>query len=282
MTEIGHSPMGKKMYIVFISSEKNIGNLEKLRTINKELALNPDLTEKQRGDLVRDGKVFFLATLSIHASEVGPAQASPLIAWKLLTSDEPQVKKILDDVVFMVVPTHNPDGMDMIVSWYAQNKGTRYEKSPFPGVYHKYLGHDNNRDYNNLSQEDSKAVSRLYSTEWYPQVHTDKHQMGMTGPRYFVPPYHDPLSENIDPELWNWIGVFGANILKDMTKDSLAGIAQHYIYDDFWPGSTNTSVWKNIIGILTEAHIPKSGLFMEIFCLILNSVSINHGNIFLI
>jgi hypothetical protein len=40
MVENGQSPMGKKMYIAFISSEKNIKNLDKLREINKMLALD--------------------------------------------------------------------------------------------------------------------------------------------------------------------------------------------------------------------------------------------------
>ena len=44
LVENGHSPMGRKMYIAFISSEKNINNLERLRKINRELALNPDLS----------------------------------------------------------------------------------------------------------------------------------------------------------------------------------------------------------------------------------------------
>src|SRR4030042_4786995 len=47
LVENGMSPMGKKMYIVFISSEENIRNLDKLRGINRELALNPTLSEKK-------------------------------------------------------------------------------------------------------------------------------------------------------------------------------------------------------------------------------------------
>jgi hypothetical protein len=252
MLEIGQSPQGRKMYVVFISSEENIKNLENLKAINKQLALNAELSDNKRDELVREGKVFLMATLSMHSTEVGPAQASPLIAWQLVTSQDPSILKIRNDVVYMVVPTHNPDGMDMVVDNYNKNKGTRYERSSFPGVYHKYLGHDNNRDFNNLTQEDSRAVSRLYSTEWFPQVLTDKHQMGMTGPRYFVPPYHDPISENIDADLWNWIGIFGANLMRDMTKDGLAGVSNKNGFDNYWPGSTKTCLWKNVITFLTE------------------------------
>jgi hypothetical protein len=252
MMETGQSPMGRKMYVVFISSEDNIKNLDKLKSVNKQLALDATLSEKGRNNLIKEGKVFMMVTLSMHSTEVGPAQASPLTAWHLITSGDPTVETILKNVVLMVVPTHNPDGMEMVVDYYKKVKGTKYEKSDFPGIYHKYLGHDNNRDYNNLTQDDSKAVSGLQSTEWYPQVFNDKHQMGMTGPRYFVPPYHDPIAENVDPEMWNWVGLFGSNLIKNMTEDSLAGVSHNYSFDNYWPGSTKTCLWKNIITFLTE------------------------------
>jgi len=81
----------------------------------------------------------------------------------------------------------------------------------------------------------------------------EKHQMGSRGPRYFVPPMHDPIAENINETVWNWTWVFGSNMITDMTKQGLAGISQHYLFDDYWPGSTETCLWKNVIGMLTEA-----------------------------
>ena len=137
LVENGQSPMGKKMYIAFISSEKNINNLEKLREINKELAINPDLPEKKQAEYIKDGKIFFLATLSMHSSEVAPSQAAPLIAHKLITSENPLIKKYLDDVVYMMVPNHNPDGMNMVVENYNKYKGTQYEGASLPRVYNK-------------------------------------------------------------------------------------------------------------------------------------------------
>jgi hypothetical protein len=105
MEEIGVSPMGRKMYLVFISSEKNINNLPRLREINRELALNPSLAEARRKEYISEGKVFFLATLSMHSTEVAPSQAAPLIAYQLVTTGDPLIKKYLDDVVYMMVPT---------------------------------------------------------------------------------------------------------------------------------------------------------------------------------
>ena len=265
LVDIGKSPMGRPMYIAFLSSAENIARLDELKEINKKLALDADLSKTERAQLIKNGKVFVLGTLSMHSGEVGPAQASPLIAYELITSKDEDVLKWLDDAVYMMVPNHNPDGMDMIVENYLKYKGTKYEGSSMPGVYHKYVGHDNNRDFITLSQSDNAAIAAIYNLTWYPQVMVEKHQMGSTGIRYFVAPPHDPIAENVDAGIWNWVGLFGSNLVKDMTKDGLKGVGQHTIFDMYWPGSTETALWKNVIGLLTEGASAKtaSPIFIE-------------------
>ncbi len=265
LEEIGESPMGKPMYITFISSAENINRLEELRGINRELALNPEIEEEALNDMVERGRVFVLATLSMHASEVAPSQSAALVAHELAATTDEEKLSWLDDVVYMMVPSHNPDGMDMVVEYYNKHVGTRYEGASLPRVYHKYVGHDNNRDFIILTQEDNRAISRIYSETWFPQVMVEKHQMGSTGARYFVPPFHDPVAENIPPGLFQWMGVFGQHMATDMTLEGLSGVSQRYIFDNYWPGSTETCQWKNVIGFLTEAASVKTAtpVFIE-------------------
>ena len=66
---------------------------------------------------------------------------------KWQTTNNPEMLEWLDDVVYMLVPSHNPDGMDMIVDFYNETKGTKYEGGNMPQVYHKYVGHDINRRF---------------------------------------------------------------------------------------------------------------------------------------
>lgn len=265
LVEIGKSPLGKPMVVAFISSEKNIRELDSLKAINRKLALDPNLSEAEREALFSQGKVFILGTLSMHSEEVAPTQASALIIYDLITTHDPVKLEWLNNVVYMIVPNHNPDGMDMIVNHYKKYKGTKYEGSSFPGVYHKYIGHDNNRDYVVLTQSDTRAVSAIYSLEWFPQVMVDKHQMGSAGVRYFIPPPHDPIAENVDAGLWNWSSLFGSNMMKDMNLQGLSGVACKFLFDDYWPGSTQTCIWKNVIAFLTEGASAKvaSPVFVE-------------------
>ncbi len=257
MVEIGKSPEGRTMYIAFLSSPGNIENLNNLKEINKRLALDTEIPQHEKEELISAGKVFLLGTLSMHSTEVGPSQSAAFIAYDLATTNDASKLQWLEDVVYMMVPCHNPDGMDMVINHYHKYKGTKYEGSSMPRVYHKYVGHDNNRDFVTLSQEDTKVIARIYNLEWYPQVMVEKHQMGSTGTRYFVPPMHDPIAVNIDAGIWNWTKIFGTNMMKDMTREGLQGISQSYLFDDYWPGSTETCLWKGVIGMLTEAASVK-------------------------
>lgn len=251
--ETGQTELGKPMYLVFISSAGNLQNLDRLKAINRRLALDPEIPEGERQALIREGKTFLIATMSMHANETGPAQAVPLIVYNLVSGAEPNMTEYLNDMVLMIVPSHNPDGQDMVVEHYNKYLGTPYEGSSHPGVYHKYVGHNINRDFITLSMKENQSISDIYSREWFPHVLIEKHQMGMTGVRYFVPPNHDPIAENIDESLWNWSWVFGSNMSRDMTASGLSGISQQYIFDNYWPGSTETSLWKNTISLLSEA-----------------------------
>jgi len=251
--EIGQSEFGRPMYLVFISSPENIRRLEELKEINRRLALDPNIPEQERQQLIEIGRAFVLVTLSMHSNEIGPSQAAPLMAYNLITGVEPDMPEHLENVVFMMVPSHNPDGHDMMVDHYNKYLGTPFEGSILPGVYHRYVGHNINRDFITLAMKENQVVAEIYSKTWHPHVLVEKHQMGMGGVRYFVPPYHDPIAQNIDPTLWNWSWVFGSAMSRDMTAKGLQGVSQHYLFDNYWPGHTGTSLWKNTISMLTEA-----------------------------
>ncbi len=251
--QVGRTTLDRPMVLALISSPDNLARLDELREINRRLALDPAIDDTERASLIARGRVFLLATLSMHSTEVAPAQTLPVLVHQLATADDPATRDWLDDVVVMVLACLNPDGMDMVVEHYRANVGTPYEGSSMPGLYHHFVGHDNNRDFVVLTQSESRALNRLISSDWYPQVHVDKHQMGRTGPRYFVPEYHDPIAENIDARLWVWSDVFGSAMAAEMTDDGLTGVASHWVFDEYWPGASTTGHWKNVISLLTEA-----------------------------
>jgi hypothetical protein len=202
---------------------------------------------------VREGKVFLLITCNIHSTEVGASQMAMEWAHALATAEDDVTRRRLDELVLLLMPSINPDGLMLEAEWYRKNLGTRYEGGRMPWLYHHYVGHDNNRDWFMLTQKETRAVSRAVYHEWFPQVWLDEHQMGGTGPRIFVPPYSEPVDPDIHPLVWRDVNLIGANMAFRLEQAQKSGVIYGYVFDAYWPGGTkNTAWWKNISGLLTE------------------------------
>ena len=100
-----------------------------------------------------------LITCSIHATEVASTHSAIQFVYNLLTQDTPKFRAILDNVIIVLVPSQNPDGLDIVTRWYRKTLGTPYEGTSPPELYHKYVGHDNNRDWYIFSQPETRLTA---------------------------------------------------------------------------------------------------------------------------
>nr|MDP2498379.1 M14 family zinc carboxypeptidase [Candidatus Palauibacterales bacterium] len=126
LREVGTSVQGRPLYVAYVSSRENLQNLEEYRDISRRLArAEVDSAEARR--LSREGKAFVWIDAGLHSTEVSPAQAMPNTAYRLVTSEDPEVRKIRENTIVMLMPVMNPDGLDIVVDWYREQKGTRFE-----------------------------------------------------------------------------------------------------------------------------------------------------------
>jgi hypothetical protein len=233
---------------------ETLKNLDHYKQLERRLYFqNGPPTDAEREEIFRSGKSVVLVTCNIHSTEIGASQMALELVHRLATEQSPLVKKILDNVIFLLVPSLNPDGQIMVTDWYNKNVGTEYEASPMPWLYHPYVGHDDNRDMYMFTQMESQLTAQLLWHDWFPSVWLDEHQMGSQGARIFVMPATDPINPNVHPLIYRWNGVFGQAQAAALEAAGKEGIIYNSTYTNFWQGAMAWSGWwHNQIGLLTE------------------------------
>lgn len=250
---LGKTTLGEEMFMAVISSEENLRNKARYQEIARKLADPRGLSREQIDALAGEGKAIFLLTCNIHANEIGSSQMAMEWAYKLVTAQDVETKRRLNDVIVLLVPSLNPDGQIMVTDWYRKYLGTKYEGGPMPYLYHHYVGHDNNRDWYMLTQIETKNVNHMVYHEWFPQFWLDEHQMGYYGPRIYIPPNADPVAKLVNPLVHRGNNLVGADMGWRLEEAGKSGVIYNYSFDAYWPGGTrNTGWWKNMYGVLTE------------------------------
>ena len=196
--ELGKTTMGNPYVLVTISSPENLKRLDRLVEINRRLADPRKTTETEAAALAGEGRAFYFLYATIHSNEVGNGQSIVLLGHKLATDDSPETRAILDNTVLLLVPSQNPDGQYLMVDHWYKTKGTKLERE-YPDLYHKYAGHDDNRDWFMFTQKETRLNVEKVQNAYKPVITHDMHQQGATGSRMFVPPYDDPYDPNIHP-----------------------------------------------------------------------------------
>jgi len=254
VVEIGRSTLGKPIIMAIITSEENMAQLDKYKTIARRLRDARGLSEEEARQLAREGKVIVMITCNIHSTEIGSAQMSMEFAYNLVTGRTPfEADKILKEVIVLLVPSTNPDGEQMVVEWYRKYVGTKYEGGRMPWLYHPYAGHDDNRDWFMFNLVETRAVTKVLYHDWIPQIHIDEHQMGSTGARLFIPPFMDPPLPNVHPLLWRGVALCGMNMAYDLQKEGFKGVVHGRSFTGWWIGACDDTSWlHNCIGLLSE------------------------------
>ncbi|MBL8232670.1 MAG: hypothetical protein JNL98_29500, partial [Bryobacterales bacterium] len=251
--ELGKTSNGHPYLSVTISAPKTIADLDSYRATQRRLTYSASLPPAEAEKLMATHKAILLITCNIHATEIGSSQMVLELVHRLATEDSPFVRNVLDNVIFVLVPSANPDGQILVTDWYNQNLGTPYEFSAMPWLYHKYTGHDNNRDAFMNTQVESRILNKLTYKDWLPHVFLDEHQMGNTGPRIFVPPFKNPVNPNVDPVIWQLNGLFGYAMGNALHEKGYTGIINDVMYTSWWQGGfVMQAWWHNMVGLLTE------------------------------
>lgn len=253
--DIGRTAEGRTMLMAVVTSPGNHGRLARYKDISKRLALAKDLTDAEARRLAGEGKAVVWIDGGLHATEILGSQQLVELVWRMVSGEDAETRRILDDVILLAVPA-NPDGMDLVADWYMREKEpSKRSMSGVPVLYQKYIGHDNNRDFYMNTQVETKAMSRQLYIDWHPQILYNHHQSGPAGTVLFAPPFRDPFNYVFDPLIPVGIDLVSASMHNRFVTEGKPGATMRSGagYSTWWNGGLRSAgYFHNIIGILTE------------------------------
>lgn len=252
ITEVGRSTEDRPVPLVFISSPANLAKLEEIRANQRRMAL-AEVEEAEARRIAEAAPAVVWIDTTMHSSETVPGQSAPLLAYRLLSDNSRETRRILEHVVLLLVPTMNPDGMQWVNEWYRKNVGTEYELAPYPGLYQRYAGHDNNRDWYMLNLKETRNAAKVLFEEWFPHIVYNQHQVAPFPARIFIPPYAEPMNPNIPAAVMEGISMIGLAMKERLALEGKTGAVSYANFDGWWNGGLrSTPAFHNMHGILTE------------------------------
>jgi hypothetical protein len=258
---IGYTEEGRPELMGIITSPANHQNLSSYKEIARRMALAEGIDEAEARRLSQEGKAVVWIDGGLHATEVLGAQQILELVYRLNSRSDPETLRLLDDLIILAVHA-NPDGMELVSNWYYrtdQAGGTPEERnhSGIPVLYHKYAGHDNNRDFYMGNLAETTNMLRVQYREWFPQIIYNHHQTGPQGTIMFAPPFRNPPNHFLDPLVMTTLDQVGSAMHHRFVQEGKGGTTMRSgaSYSIWWNGGLRTTPYfHNAIGLLTETR----------------------------
>jgi hypothetical protein len=256
ITTIGQTAQLREQFLVTISSEKNLANLDDI--LVERNVYQKKSSPNNKKPLEQEPLVLWLG-YSVHGDELSGANAAMVVAYYLAASTENTIETMLDNTIIVLEPSINPDGMDRFVNWVTTYRGSASNSDPEHIEHHQgwisgrtnHFWFDLNRDWLLLTQQESQHRLK-YFHQYQPNVVGDYHEMGPNSSYFFQPGILSrthPLTPKQNITLTKALAKYHA---KALDKAQRLYFSEEQ-YDDFFYGKGSTYPDINgSIGVLFE------------------------------
>jgi hypothetical protein len=247
LERIGRSHGHRPQLLLTFASPERLADIDEIRAGRQEAARNGE------------GPPVVWMGYSVHGNEASGVSAALIMAWYLAAGQDERVERWLDEMILVMEPAINPDGIDRFAHWVNMHRGRhpsadsddREHAEGWPDGRTNYYWFDLNRDWLPVVHPVSQNRLRHYH-RWRPHVITDHHEMGRNSTFFFqpgIPERANPLISERNQELTGEIAEFHGRALDAAEQPFYARES----FDDFYigKGSTYPDVTGGI-GILFE------------------------------
>ncbi len=253
-TVIGKTEEGRDQFMLVVTSAENQKKLDEYKRISQQLA-NAEISAEAAAQMSKTGKAVVWIDGGLHSTETVGIHQLIETAYQLLSRNDDETKRILDDVIILM--THaNPDGQELMSNWYMRESNPeKRSTSNLPRLYEKYAGHDNNRDFYMQNLKESQNIGRQLFIEWIPQIMYNHHQSGPAGSVVAGAPYRDPFNYVFDPLIVTGLDAIGAAMQNRLNAEGKPGYTSKSgsVFSTWYNGGLRTTTYfHNMIGLLTE------------------------------
>ena len=228
---IGKSEEGREMILAAVSSEENLGRIDRYKQITAKLADPRKTTDAETADLVREAKPFYWLSGSIHSPETGSPEMLMELAYRLAVEDSAHVQAIRKNLIVLITPVVEVDGRDRMVDIYRYRKANPGKQAPGLVYWGKYVAHDNNRDAMGMALALSNVMMKTF-LEWHPQVFHDLHE---SVPYLYTSTGTGPYNSWLDPIVVSEWQKLAYHEIEGMTRRGVPGVWTHGFYDGWAP-----------------------------------------------
>lgn len=230
--KMGASEEGRDMYVLAVSDEQTIANLERHRDQLKELTDTRRTDDVRARELINTTKPIYWVTSGLHSGETGGPEMLMELAYRLAVSEQPLITNIRDNAIVFITPVLEVDGRERQVDTYYYNKTRPTGEAQLPLMYWgKYVAHDNNRDGMGQFLALTRNTNKLF-LEWTPQVMHDLHE---SVSYLYTSTGTGPYNEWLDPiTVSEWWAMAQVDVM-EMTKRGVPGVWTYGFYDGWTP-----------------------------------------------